>query len=125
METTIELTALQAYLIDAIDMDTETETAGTREKLIFLQNRFLSEYWHEYNKQHYVNRQNKAFASWLMGLPSATNTAFTNYDIINLGVLFDLLPANADDELTDKFVESWFDLCADGYLELFKLYGIN
>lgn len=113
---------LQSYLMGAID--TETDTTDAKQILAFLYERFVNEYWYDYNRKYYRNNARKAFASWLMGLPSATNVAFANYDILNLGVLFDLLPANADENAEETFFLSWFDLCANAYFDLFKSYGI-
>lgn len=129
MKQTTVVTDFENYLLSCIDSENYDINGlpldTNEEKLQFLAECFKSEYCHEYNMKYYKGNKIKMFASWISGLPSSFNIAFENYEILNLGVLFDLIHANASEETEDVFLQNWFDMVAKTTFELSRKNGIQ
>lgn len=121
METTNKIT-FEQYLINCIDangygLSPQTDT----EKLQFLYDTFISEYGWLIPKRGERN----SFLEWISGLPSSYNVEFENYQILNLGYLLGMLPANVTEEQEDLFIEQWFKMVTNETFKLFKKHGIK
>jgi len=113
------------YIMDAITPENyEVICNSDKEKLQFLYNTFITEYWHEYNKKYYKNIIS-AFSSWLMGLPSCFGIDFENYVILQIAKKWGSIPENATERQEDKILENWFNFIACKTFQLFKKYKID
>ena len=117
------------YILDAITPENYDVTCKTdTEKLQFLYNTFISEYWHEYNKKYYKGNIYKCFESWLMGLPSCFNIDFENYKVIKIGYLwnsFEGFEGKRLEKKRDFICKNWFNFITVKTFQLFKKYKIN
>jgi hypothetical protein len=112
------------YLINNIDSSGyDLNPTTEREKLQFLHDTFLSE--QGYNIKRYNGNVKKAFAEWLSGLPSSYNIDFENYQILNIGYLFNMINANATEEQEDDFLNNWFKMVANETFKLFDKHNIK
>ena len=103
------LLMIEQYILNCISSEGYDITAETpAEKVKFLIDTYLAEYEYTENLRYYGNRQN-CFKNWCMGLPSAFNIDFENYRIIELGVKWGLLAANASEVKQDKFIERYWN----------------
>lgn len=113
------------YILNCIDCEGYEVAATTeKEKLQFLLNCFISEYWHDYNKQYYKNNMLAAFTSWLQGLPSSFTVAFENYKILQISLKWDCLKENSTERQKDKILENWFNWIANKTFQLMKKYKV-
>jgi hypothetical protein len=132
MKTVKELTPRQQfnitvkdYIIGCIDSEAyEVETTTEAEKLQFLYNTFVLEYWYDYNKKYYKGSIYKCFEGWIQGLPSVFNIDFENYRIIELAKAWGSIPQDADDRREDKILENWFNFITVKTFQLFRKYKI-
>jgi hypothetical protein len=99
-------TPIQEYILSCIDStayDIETETE--KEKLQFMLDTFGKE---KFGQILYYKTVEKMFISWMQGLPSTFNVDYENYRILELAYLFELIPANADDNQESDILENWW-----------------
>ena len=117
------------YIMDCINPENyDIACNSDKEKLQFLYNTFIKEYWHEYNKKYYKGNIYKCFESWLMGLPSCFNIAFMNYEVIEIGYLWDSFAGYEGKRLEtrkDFICQNWFNFITVKTFQLFKKYKIN
>lgn len=110
---------LQEYILSTIDGDIYDKELKTKtQKVRFVMDCFKSEYLHSNNRNQYRSNPSKVLGEWLSGLPSSVNVVFYNYDILNIAVLLDLIPVNANEEEEDKFLNGWFELIASEILSM-------
>tara|TARA_R110000772_G_scaffold160628_1_gene271788 strand:+ start:419 stop:775 length:357 start_codon:yes stop_codon:yes gene_type:complete len=110
---------LQNYILSTIDGDNyNKELEGKTQKIRFVLDCFKSEFLHSNNSNQYKLNPSKVLGEWLRGLPSSINIVFYNYDILNLAVLLDLIPANTNEEEEFKFLNGWFELIASEILNM-------
>jgi hypothetical protein len=131
MKTTELNFKVRPYIMDAIDSDGYDITCNTdKEKLQFLYNTFISEYWHDYNKKYYKGNIQKCFESWLMGLPSCFNIDFENYKVIELAYKWGSIdewnstPRQIENR-KDFLCQNWFNFITVKTFQLFKKYKID
>jgi hypothetical protein len=100
------------YLLSCISGDDLSENATDTEKLLYLNERFYSEYGFMVDR---VGAQ-KAMAEWLSGL--AINLDYMNYKIIEIGVSvgMDL----STETKKDNYLENWFIYSASQYIRMIK-----
>jgi len=116
------MTNLQNYILSCVDGEGYGKELNTdQEKILFVLDCFNSEYLHNNNMRQYIKDPAKVLGEWLSGLPSSINIVFYNFDILNMAVLFDLIPANATEEEEDNFLNGWFKLIASNILEMKNL----
>jgi hypothetical protein len=100
------------YLLNCISGDDLSENATDREKLLYLNERFYSEYG------FYIERvgEQKAMAEWLSGL--AIDLDYMNYKIIEIGqsVGMDLSTESKE----DNYINGWWSYSASQYLRMIK-----
>ena len=131
MRTIKELTKRQKfnltvryYIIGCIDSEAyEVETTTEAEKLQFVYNTFLSEFW-KHQEQYFKGNKYKAFESWIQGLPSVFNIDFENYRIIELAKAWGSIPQDVDDRQEDKILNNWFNFITVKTFQLFRKYKI-
>ena len=113
------------YILECIDSEAyEVKAETDKEKLAFLYNTFVSEYWHEYNQRYYKS-MHKAFENWLMGLPSVFHVDFENYRILEIAVEWGSLPKDSSEAKQDKILSNWFNFITIKTFQLFKKHNIN
>lgn len=113
------MTNLQNYILSCVDGEGYDKVLKTKSaKIHFVMDCFNSEYLHANNRTQYRRDPAKVLGEWLSGLPSSINIVFYNFDILNMAVLFDLIPANATEEQEDIFLNEWFKLIATQLLEM-------
>lgn len=116
---------VKGYIIDCIDSEAyEVETTTETEKLQFLYNTFLSEYW-RHQEQYFRGNKYKAFESWIQGLPSVFNIDFEYYRIIELAKLWGSIPAGASERQEDKILDRWFNFITVKTFQLFRKHKIT
>jgi len=131
MKTTELNFKVRPYIMDAIDSDGYDITCNTdKEKLQFLYNTFISEYWHDYNKKYYKGNIQKCFESWLMGLPSCFNIDFENYKVIELAYKWGSIDewnstTRQIENRKDFLCQNWFNFITVKTFQLFKKYKID
>ena len=111
-----------AYILDAICTENFDTTANSDKELIqFFFNTFNKEYNYSYNKKRYRNLQAR-ISSYLKGLPSCINIAYTYTDIEKLLISFgyDLKGYRLTIALNE-----WFDVLALRLIQLANYYNIN
>ena len=119
--TTTQIKA-QKYILDHISsVEYGITTRGAKQKLQFLYNTFKQEYGFNIARYGEVG----AFREWLMGLPSAINIVFTNYDIIQLAIRWGTLEKDATEKRKDFFIQNYFNVLANNAFQLFKKYKIQ
>ena len=113
------------YILESIDNSgySDQELKTEAEKLQFLYNTFIAEYWHEYNKKYYKGNIYKCFESWLMGLPGCFNIVFSNYDIIELYKKHEGLKELSDKQAY-KIIDNYWNFITVKTFQLFKRYKI-
>lgn len=122
----LDVTFINPYILDCIDSSGYEITCNTdKEKLQFLYNTFISEYWHDYNKKYYNGNIIAAFTLWLRGLPSCFNVDFENYVILQIAKRWGSIPDNASERQEDKILENWFNFISVKTFKLFKKYKID
>lgn len=100
---------IREYIIDCISTEGYDITAETpAEKIKFLVDTFKKEYWNAENMRYYKTFQN-CFNNWCMGLPSSFNIEFENYKIIELGVKWGLLTADASEAKQQRFIKQYWN----------------
>lgn len=119
---TLDRTVKQ-YILDAISnegYDDAKELVTEAEKLDFLAKTFIGEY------SYAVDRlgASKAFADWIMGLPSSFNIDFENYKILELAKAWGSIPADATERQKDKILENWFNFITVKTFQLFRKHHI-
>jgi hypothetical protein len=113
---------VKQYILDCIDSENYDIKVNTdKEKLQFLFNTFQSEYKWQIERVG----QYKAFTEWLMGLPSAFNVEFQNYDILQLAIKWESLPKDYTEKQADKILENWFNFITVKTFQLFRKHKIN
>lgn len=113
------------YILDCIDAENYGVDVKTdAEKLRFLHDTFVKEYWQGLHITRYKTKEN-GFREYIAGLPSCFNIDFTNFDIINLAKRMGSLPENASEKQEDKIIENYFSFIAHLTFRLFEKYGIN
>lgn len=111
------------YILDCIDNSgyDNKELPFIEDKLKFLHDTFISEYgWHIQQVGKF-----EALVSWLQGLPSSINIAFSNHDIIKLCEQWGLLDKDASEARQWVFIESWFRRMAMRIETLWKTHKIG
>jgi hypothetical protein len=122
-----KVTFIYPYILNCIDSDNYeiSPAPGTEEeKLKFLYNTFISEYWYIENQKYYHNNIIVAFSSWLQGLPSSFNVDYENYRIIEMAKEWGSLQADANDKQEDKILNNWWNFIAVNTFQLFKKYKV-
>lgn len=113
---------VRAYLLSVIDGENYGENPQTEcEKISFVAKTFKSEYGWMVKR---VGVQ-EALKEWFMGLPSAINVEFRNYEIIQIAKEWGSIPDNATEKQEDKILDNWFNLCACKMVQMFRSHGIE
>jgi hypothetical protein len=121
----LKVTFVYPYILECIDSQGyEIKTETDEEKLNFLYNTFISEYWYKENQVYYHGNIITAFASWLQGLPSSFNIDYENYRIIEIAKEWGSIPQDANDKQEDKILDNWFNFIAVNTFQLFKKHKI-
>lgn len=111
-----------AYILDAIPEPSEIaegwniKAETDAERLQFVLNTFRSEYRYNIERMGELN----GFREWLLGLPSAINIEFRNYNIIEIAKAWGSIPQDATEKMEDKIIENWFNLIANKFFQLCK-----
>lgn len=116
--------AMQKHVIESLSTEEyEGHDNTTKTSLEIVANAFVSEYWGAYNKVRYNNNKQKAFISWLCGIPSCVNVSVWTEDILNFLESIGLpQPENKDDQ--DSF-NLYMNLFYREFLKLCKINKIN
>jgi hypothetical protein len=119
---TKSFTQENAFILEAIDASGYNQNPLTdREKLQFLLDTFMAEYgWHVKQVGQF-----KALQNWLMGLPSAINIPFQNYDILQIAKTWGSLPENATEKQEDKLLANYWAFMAMRIISLWKKHNIK
>lgn len=104
--------AINQYLLNGIEFE------GTdKEKINYVFECFISEYWHDYNKKYYNNNVQTGLKNWLMGLPSAIYVSFYNHEILEVTkMLHNVTELTEDQEIT--ILQNWFSHIAFKLIQL-------
>jgi hypothetical protein len=117
---------LFGYILDCIDGEGYDRHLFTPSvKLQFLMDCFKSEFCHPYEVKRHRGNVVSILAEWIAGLPSAFTVDFQNYDILQLGKKFGMLPSNPTEEQEDEMLQNFFRTVAEHTIELMKINGIN
>ena len=114
------------YVLDCIkssSRDTDKEFATDFDALKFFFDTFNEEFNYANNKKMYPNLQER-IGRYLKCIPGCCNIEFTNYDIIKLGIEWNILNDEADKK-AGKFVENFFSVCALRIIQAANKVGIN
>ena len=120
------------YILDCIDSEEYINSIYNpnnfnpktdREKLQFLYNVFISEYWSRH-KTYYKGNMIDCFKNWLMGLPSVFNVDFENYKILEIAIQWGSIPESASEKQKDKILKNWFNFIAVKTFQLLKKHKI-
>lgn len=99
--------AIEDYIESCIDLSEREEYAAMElsynRQIQVVYDIFLKEYGH--NIKYYGGEQ-KAFVSWMQGLPSCFNIDFENYRIIELGREWGFIKTERDE---DKFLREFWN----------------
>ena len=121
----LNVTFVNPYILECIESEGYgVVTNSDEEKLRFLYNTFISEYWYKENQTYYHNNIIVAFSSWCQGLPSSFNIEFENYKIIELAKKWGSLPLDATEKQEDKILENYWNFIAVKTFQLFRKYNI-
>lgn len=114
------------YILDSISADgyDVPEPKTPKEKLQFLYDRFISEYWDNNQSVQRMGKQN-AFKEWIQGLPSSFNIEFSNYNILQLAKRMGSLPQNATEKQEDRVLENYWNFMANKTFQAFRKYDVN
>ena len=125
-----DITFVNPYIFECINSEAyyvncnkEDETEA--ERLQFLYDTFVTEYWYDYNKKYYHNNIYNAFASWLQGLPSSFNIDFANYRILEIAKEWGSLAIDATEKQEDKILANWWNFISIKTFHMFKKYKID
>jgi hypothetical protein len=115
---------INKYILDCIDTSgyivyENRINDSEKDKLQFVFNTFKAELGHEIKQKGL----NKAFASWLSGLPSAFNIDFENNKII--GLAEDWGQPTKTDTQVYNILNTWFDFITIKTFQLMKHYKVN
>ena len=122
MKTTNKNHPVYKYILDAIDGSNYDKTLTTdEEKLKFCLDTFRAEYGWAI-KQY---GEPRAFAKWLIGLPSAIYIDIENKRIIEIAHAWKSLPENATASLKDRIIENWFNFIAVKFFQLCRRYKVS
>jgi hypothetical protein len=112
-------TTVKTYLLDCINSD-DMDLATVADKINYSRIDFYSsQAWN-------VERigEQSAVKEWLQGLPSSINIAFANYEILQIAVKWQSLPADYSERQADKILENWFNLLAAKLCQLWRGYRV-
>ena len=113
------------YILDCITPENYDIVCNSeKEKLQFLYNTFVSEYW-EHQKRYYGYIMYKTFENWLMGLPSCFVVDFENYVILELAYKWGSLQPEDKEAKKEKIIANWFNFITAKTFQLFKKYKID
>lgn len=117
---------INTYILDCIDHDAYGfECDNDKEKLQFLYDTFISEYWYPQNVQRYNNNKTLGFQNWISGLPTVFTVDFSNFDIWNKAIELGLLKQDPTDKQIDSFLPKWFHIIAFRTFVLMRKNGVN
>lgn len=71
-------------------------------------NKFLSEYWHDYNKKYYKGSDFLCLVSYLQGLPSGFNIDFENYRILEIAKEWGTLLDTDNEKKQNTILDNWW-----------------
>lgn len=116
---------IYAYILKNIcDPDDSTALKSDTEKLVYLKKTFHSEYCYPLHLSRYGSVQ-EVLRQWLMGLPSAINIAFENWEILEIAVRWQSIPKDYSEAEAYKILDNWFKLLAFKIMQLWKIHKIN
>ena len=99
---------IHAYILGCIQSEGyDIELHNDKERIKFLLDCFQNEKM-KHNKEHYRN-EHEAFTDWCRGLPSCFGIDFTNFDILELGRKWGILPIDASERQEDNFIEQYWN----------------
>lgn len=119
------------YVLDSIyptsynDEEGEQEIMhfNDKEKLQYLYDHFIDEYWYKNNQKRYGS-EHIGFCEWIKGFPSCFNIEFENYKILELAKSMGSLTSMATEKQEDKILENYFDFITAKVFRLFRQYKI-
>lgn len=116
---------MEGYILSCIDTEAYEKTFQTdKEKLNFVYNCFLSEFWYDNNRLRYKGNEIIGFSEYLKGLPSVITIDFENYRILELAKDFNSykdttgMTAKQIEKYEDRILENWFLLVAKNFFRL-------
>lgn len=117
MKTSVKI-QIEDYILDCIDLSEREEYSAIvlsqMEQVRAVYDIFLKEYGH--NIKYYGGEQ-KAFVSWMQGLPSCFNVDFENYRIIELGREWGFIKT---DDQEDDFLGAFWHIIYTHFKQLLK-----
>lgn len=122
MTTTTKNTAatkeVRAYVVSVIDFE------GTaREKLQFFFDTFKSEYSHEISRS--FGAMQKPLESYLRGLPSTINHAYTNHEILDLLIEWGFIHFHTTERGEEIELEKYWQRIAGALVFAARAEGVN
>ena len=105
---------VKTYLLTAMSEDSDGIQYNIVDSIGMVECRFYAEYGHEISRQGLHG----AIREWLMGL--ALPIDYNNYDILNLAVLWQSIPADYSEKQVDKILENYWSFMAHKLLQLFN-----
>lgn len=119
-------TKVREYILSNIDGEPYGKELKTdKEKLQFILDCFSKEFYYEYNQKRYPNKV-RAFAEYLMGLPTVFNVEYRNHAIIELAKKWGSYKDTSNmtekqiERYEDTILENWFSLIASNFFELLE-----
>lgn len=109
--STYNKTAVKEYILNAIDFDgydNSLPTATDADKLQSLDKVFRAEYGFMIDRVGYQ----AAMREWISGLPSCFDIEYRNYEIIQLAIEWQSIPATATDAQKNKIIDNFFNFIA-------------
>jgi len=112
------------YIISNINAEGYDKKVSTdKEKLQFVYDCFLSEFWYDNNRARYGNNEYNGFSEYLKGLPSCIDIDFENYRILELAKKWGSYNTEGKTEkqierYEDRILENWWNLISVNFFQL-------
>ena len=116
------------YILDCIrDSSRATDDGLTFETdfdaLKFFFDCFNQEFNHTYNKRIFPRLADR-IGNYLRGLPSCCNIDYTDYNILNLGLMWGVIDSR-EGRKAEKFVNNFFEVCGLRICQAAQKVGLN
>jgi hypothetical protein len=122
---------MQEYILSCIDTEAYEKTfETTKERLAFVHDCFVREFWYDNNKKRYGS-QERGFAEYLMGLPSVIGVDFENYKILELaksmGTYKDTqgMTKGAIERYEDTIISNWFPIVSCNFFKMLHKENVS
>lgn len=113
---------IKQYILDSIDLECYDEHADdVQQAALKVVSFIMNEADHPYNRQKLISDQ-AIIADHIAGLPSYLNVAFSNYDIIQLGIKWGVLSEKENEAKEQQFLDNWFNTIAAKLLQISRGY---